>query len=376
MIVGAIGGDGRARVDPRGAVAVAGEAWTLDWWIGADDRWRVPSREPAVRHATVAGAPVAETRMRVPGGDAVQRVYGIGGAGDVVICEIENDSPAAFIVTFVVAGATTIALDGNHLLIDGRVAVVLPFAPPRWDVTDGQLTPEECGAETGRFASRECGPGELRATLLFPLSHRNRLRIGIVTGDVVPTGLDLAQVPAADAVARGWRVHLDRGMRVVGPAEVSEPINFARSQILLSIEPTPAIAAALEDWGFDEAAEYAWHGMSVRERRQTRRRTGLDQDAGPAGGLLRTRDGLVRDTETGVELLHDPPDPGVDLEVHDAPTRSGTISFALRWHGEHAALLWEVRDAADFEVRVPVMAPGWTSRAVTGETLLRSVPAP
>ena len=28
---------------------VVGESWTLDWWIGADDRWRVPAREPAVR---------------------------------------------------------------------------------------------------------------------------------------------------------------------------------------------------------------------------------------------------------------------------------------------------------------------------------------
>ncbi len=374
MILGAIGGNGRVVLDPRGSISVAGERWTLDWWIGADDRWRVPSREPAVRQTAVGGAPVAETRVRVPSGDAVQRVYAIAGPGDVVITEIENDSPAAFVVTFVVTGATSIALDGNHVLIDGRVALVVPFPPPRWDVSDVAFEPEQCGAETGRFEARRSESGDLRAALLFPLSHRNRLRIGIVSGDVVPTGLDLAQVPGADAVARGWRVHLDRGMRVTGPSEMVEPIDVARSQVLLTLEPTPAVAAALEDWGCDEAAEYAWHGMSIRERRRARRRVGLADEAGPAGLLLRTRDGLVRETDAGFELLHEVPEPGIDLEVHDAPSRHGSMSFALRWHGENAALLWEVRDSTGpYEIRVPVMAPGWSSTAATGETLLRTV---
>ena len=375
MIVGAIGGDGRAVIDPRGSITVVGERWTLDWWIGADDRWRVPSREPAVRQTNISGAPVTETRVRVPSGDAVQRVYAIAGPGDVVVTEVENDSPAAFIVTFVITGATSIALEGNHLLVDDRVALVVPFPPPRWDVTDVPFTPEQCGAETGRLEARRSTTADLRCALLFPLSHRNRLRIGIVSGDVVPTGLDLAQVPPADAVARGWRVHLDHGIRVTGPTEMVEPIDVARSQVLLAPDPTPAIAAALEDWGFDEAAEHAWHGMSIRERRSTRRRVGLDEDAGPAGLLLHARDGLVRETDAGFELFHEAPEPGVDLEVHDVPSRHGTLSLALRWHGENAALLWEVRGTEPCEIQAPSMAPGWSSRAATGETLLRPVSA-
>ncbi len=370
-MLGSIGPPGRATIDPRGALAVVGESWTLDWWIGADDRWRVPAREPAVRQSVLDGTPVAETRLKIPSGDAIQRAYGIGGAGGVVIVEVENASPAACIVGFVVRGATSIALDGAALIIDGGVALILPFAPPRWDVTDVELAPEQCGAETGVFPSRQFPAGTLRATLLFPLSHRNRMRIAMVCGDTAPT-LDLAQIPDAAAAARGWQMHLDRAMRVRGPAETVAALDLARSQILLDPDPGPAVAAALEDWGFDERAEWAWRGLSLRDRRVARRRDVTLLDATPAGVLLAARDGYVRERHGAIELLVDPPAPGIDVEVFDAPTRDGRISFALRWHGEHPALLWEVADSErGLELTAPVLAPGWSTREPVGETLLR-----
>ena len=51
-------------------------------WIGADDRWRIPANEVAVRQHRIADAPVVETAMRVPSGDALHRVYGVAGDGD------------------------------------------------------------------------------------------------------------------------------------------------------------------------------------------------------------------------------------------------------------------------------------------------------
>ncbi len=60
----------RAVVDPRGLVSPGPVGWSLDWWIGADDRWHVPSREVAVRQQRIDGAPVIETSMRIPGGRA------------------------------------------------------------------------------------------------------------------------------------------------------------------------------------------------------------------------------------------------------------------------------------------------------------------
>ncbi|MGZ4675636.1 MAG: hypothetical protein ACXV8Y_03810 [Acidimicrobiia bacterium] len=376
MIIGAIGGRGRALVDPRGALDVVGDDWTLDWWIGADDRWRVPAREPAVRQTTVGGAPVVETRVRVPGGDAVQRVYGIGGPGDVVVVEIENDSPGAFVVAFAIRGATSIALDGAEVRLDDRVALLLPFPPGRWDVTDLELPAEQCGAQTGPIAPTVFVAGALRAALLYPLSHRNRMRIAVVTGERRPR-LDLAQVPDAATAAEGWRRHLERGMRVRGPEPVTTALDLDRTQILLDPEPGPATAAALEDWGFDDEAVWAWEGLSGRDRRLARRRADLARDASPAGRLLAARDRYVRDLDDRIELLTAPPAPGEDLEVLDAPTRHGVVSFAVRWHGEHPALLWELRDApATVTLTAPALAPGWATTAPAGETLLRPTPAP
>jgi hypothetical protein len=375
VIVGALGGEGRAEVDARGALTVLGEAWTLDWWIGADDRWRVPAREPAVRQVALEGAPVAETRLRIPSGDAVQRVYGIGGRGDLVVVEVENDSPGACIVAFAVRGATSVALDGAVLVIDGRAAVVLPFPPRRWDVTDLELEAEQCGAQTGILEPRELAPGTMRIALLYPLSHRNRMRIGVVTGDERPQ-VDLAQVPAASDAASGWRRHLDAAMRVTGAADLLAGLDLDRSQVLLDPDPSAAVAAALEDWGFDDQAAWAWEGLSGRERRRARRRTEVADDDGPAGRLLRARAGLVRELDGRLALLDDPPAPGVDLEVHDAPTRHGRLSFALRWHGEHPALLWELtpadaRRARPVTLTAPALAPGWSTTDPVGETLLR-----
>jgi hypothetical protein len=205
------------------------------------------------------------------------------------------------------------------------------------------------------------------------------MRIALVTGDE-RARVDLAQLPDASEAARGWHRHLDTAMRVTGPADRVAGIDLDRTQVLLDPEPSAAVAAALEDWGFDERAVWAWEGLSSRERRVARRRAEVLDDPGPAGRLLRARAGLARDLDRGVELLGDPPALGVDLEVHDAPTRHGLLSFALRWHGEHPALLWELTPPAGappraVELTAPVLAPGWSTAEPVGETLLRPTPS-
>src|SRR5207237_7872723 len=86
-----------AIVDPRGLVTPGVGGWSLDWWIGAEDRWHLPSREPAVRQSLAGGVPVVEAAVRLPGGDAVQRVYappgGSHGLGELAVLGGEDQSP-------------------------------------------------------------------------------------------------------------------------------------------------------------------------------------------------------------------------------------------------------------------------------------------
>ncbi|HSL57531.1 MAG TPA: hypothetical protein VK866_06800, partial [Acidimicrobiales bacterium] len=79
----------------------------------------------------------------------------------------------------------------------------------------------------------------------------------------------------------------------------------------------------------------------------------------------------------GVELWLSPvvPDPwlGSSWEVHDAPTAAGRLSYAVRWHGDRAALLWELtphEGGGPVRLRAPGLDPTWTSTEVRGEALL------
>jgi hypothetical protein len=355
---------------------VFGEQWALDWWIGADDRWHVAAHEAAVRQRTLGGTPVFETAMRVPSGDAVQRVYGIGGPGGLVVVEVENASPAAFVVAFTISGARSFEVPaggaGDRIAVDGRPALVLPAAPMRWTVGTEPLSVDTIGASTGRVADAHDRHRRIEAALLFPSSHRSRVRIALATNGDDPGPVEPARAASATDAAAGWHALLDHGMRVVLPdARLQEAVDLARSQVLLDPDPDAAATAALEDWGHDPEAAWAWRGLSRRARRRARRREPVAESE-PAGLLAAVRRLLVDDAR-GIELAPGLPVDwrGRDFEVHDAPTRAGRVSYAVRWHGPRPALLWEVVDAEPgLVVRAPALDPAWSTTAPTGETLL------
>ncbi|HZA87164.1 MAG TPA: hypothetical protein VE466_09805, partial [Acidimicrobiales bacterium] len=93
------------------------------------------------------------------------------------------------------------------------------------------------------------------------------------------------------------------------------------------------------------------------------------------------RDLLVREVDGGVALASLVPTGwfGQGWEVHDAPTAWGHVSYAVRWHGDRAALLWEVEPHAGVGA-VRLTAPGldasWSTAERRGEALLDPVPAP
>ena len=56
--VGNLAAPWAATVDPRGLVTPWAGGWSLDWWVGAGDRWHLPSRDTAVRQSLPDPAPV------------------------------------------------------------------------------------------------------------------------------------------------------------------------------------------------------------------------------------------------------------------------------------------------------------------------------
>ncbi len=390
-LVGTIGGSRGAIVDRVGTVSPERALWKLEWWIGGDDRWHVPSREPAVRQSLVDDVPVVRTSMRVPGGDAVHEVFGV--AGDAVVVDVENASPAPFVVAFVVRGAGSLSLDDTTVTVDGVRAFTALRPPSRWAAGDSiREVVTSGGALDLPMPPRRDRAARLEAAFLYPVAHRTRLRIAVALGRhdrPEVTDLDLTALPDAAAVVRGWQAQLDRGMRVQLPdPALQAEVDTARAQVLLagqSGRPLPEVVAALEDWGFDDEAVTAWHRLGfLAKRRATRRDRGsagrpMSSSSGPSRGssagtaalrLLAIRRQLVTEDGSTVQLFSEwPPEwNGQPVDVRDAPTRMGPVSCSVRWHGDRPALLWEVPPGA--QVCAPGLDPSWASSDQRGETLL------
>ena len=152
----------------------------MRWFVAADDRWHVPADETAVRQRRVDGTPVVETRVRVPDGDAVQRVWSVADGGGLTVIEIENESSRPFAVAF----------SGGGLLTE---------RPPADVPIHGIDLPDD--------------------TIVLPVGHRSSVRVAIAH---VPTaGTHGAAADAArpsTAVVSGW---LDR-------VRAAEPLRAAR----------------------------------------------------------------------------------------------------------------------------------------------------
>lgn len=252
-LVGPAGGPAAA-VDPAGLVTPRLGGWSLDWWVGADDRWRLPSREPSIRQSLVDATPVVETLMRVPGGDAVHRCFGVPG---FLVVEVENRSPSPFAVAFAIRpydpiGASTVnsvAVQGSQLLVDGRTALVLSGDPGRVAASTGMLG--DVGAAVFRgeagasIVPTSCPAGLASVAVLVPVAHRTTVRAvipldgreGLVDG-----------LPSVDAAVRGWRAQGRAGLRVGLPDPLLQrAFDAARCSLLLveCDEPGPAEVVAL-----------------------------------------------------------------------------------------------------------------------------------
>lgn len=277
-LLGTLSSGPAATVDDRGLVTPLrpGLEWSLDWWVGADDRWHLPQREPAVRQTRLGPGPVTETAMRVSGGDAVHRCAAVpagrGGAVAVLV-EVENRSPSPFALALAVRPpAGEIATRGAVVDVDGRPGLQLSV-PARLgagstarerDVLDTVLAG---GAGAEWPDPLRCRRRGASAAFLVPVAHRATVRAAVlVDGAELPSPW-----PDLAAVADSWEAIARRGTQV----EVPEPalqaaIDAARATLLLADVDDPAaveLAPALDDWGFAGEADRAIRAAWATERR-------------------------------------------------------------------------------------------------------------
>jgi hypothetical protein len=376
-LLGVLGSPRRAEIDERGGVAF-GRKLRAEWIVGADDRWHVAASEVAVRQRRFTPAPALETAMRIPSGDALPRVYGVGGRGDLVVVEVENASPVPFVLGLVVRGGKELRLEGNVLHVDGRPAIVTARPPARWSVgTAGQAARAAmAGAATDEPLTTVRAP---EIVLLWPVTHRTVTRVVLASGSDIGEPLSPVGLPSVDDVVAGWKAQLARGMRVELPDDaLQSAVDAARADALLAASsttrPDERLLTALEDWGFDAEAAAAWERAGWRARRAARRRSSGARDdvlAGVRGDVLRER-GDVLQLLPGLR----PDWLGASLDVRDAPTRAGRLSYSVRWHGRHPGLLWEVGEPVGcVTLTAPTLDPAWSSTEIAGEALL-GVPPP
>lgn len=257
-LVGTVASPTVTAVDRAGLVV--GEGWSLDWWVGADDRWHIPTREAATRQQMVDDAPVVETLVRIPGGDAVHRAYGIRSPRSVgdewVVAEVQNSTAIPFAVALVIRpmvadgigaiSSITIepvggssGLDEAHLVrVDGRPAVVVPRLPARIAVGNaatGDVLDAVVAGRAGRdLVEISCPDGLATMAMIFPLTHTSVIRAAIPIGEV-GDDLDYPSVmPESATVASGWEMHR-RGPRFEIPDQrLTTALARARTAIHLA----------------------------------------------------------------------------------------------------------------------------------------------
>ena len=402
ITLGVTGQQPRWTVTPWGSITPWGQPdpSTLDWFVAADDRWHVPSDEPTVRQSRIEGSPVVETRLRVPDGDAVQRVWAVPEGGGSVVVEFENESPKPFAVAL--AGPTPVTerppadmeIQGIELPAGAivmpvghrsTVRVVLPTphaASPVGPAAIKNLAPHLAvvrgWTRVAEQASRLVLPDESLVDALVA-ARCDLLLEGPVDGVEDPIGflLDVAELVRCGDSGEAWLLD------VVGPAEHAAKVAAKRSSsadvvadALAGLAAVRIVAAAARD-------DRATGDVDRTIARVLDKRSDL-HDAAHAGvvtsfaDLRRTSSvgRFVRSVERRVAdggrlLTGGMPTAwlGNNFEVHGLPTSpASSVSFAVRWHGERPAMLWE-QEGGPVELSAPDLDPDWSTVEQSGETL-------
>lgn len=384
-------GAGGAVVDPFGVVFPDGwRGSSCGWWLAASDKWHDPRTSPSVRQQRVNGTPVVQTKVAVPGGDVVQRVFVVADQGGRLVMHVSNESPEPVVVAVPTRGMSSTA-------------------------AAGATRPQ--GIET---------PDDVRA---FPLSHRASITFAwpLVTSRWrKAASIDAGLLPSHDQVARGWVLTSERASRVVpegaalvtargdvslmtpdeiddlldrdpavgtltiaerirmgdNPQEWTSQIADAARRIAKQPQRSPwssralmmaarTLVAADESLAADDVVGL-WQRVELDGRSlvgDVASRAAVERAAGIEQRFVRA----ITRTSAAV-LPMGIPDAwrGANVEAHGVvATPDHRVSLALRWHGENVALLWEVDGPPGLHLSAPSVDGSFSTVAPQGEALLR-----
>jgi hypothetical protein len=331
-----------------------------------------------------------ETKVRIPTGDAIQRVYSVADAGGLTIIEVINESTLPIAV----------ALTGGSLLTR-RPSTSMP--------AQGIDLPPDA--------------------VILPIGHSSSIIVARAHSgaSVLPDSL-----PSSDQVVRGWLAQTQRASRLQLPdVAMVDAVTAARCELLLdgpaggddldsvdqrskgsalvesaSVDPAtfllavgelvrlgdaasiwvPDIVTVLERCarrgtqiahGGVEAAARVLHSAGEHKAVGDLRRMNLAAPIDPPTDPIPTEPGLVPAWVEHLLVISDErvarlmpasfPAPwlGIDFEAHGlAIGLASTLSFAIRWHGERPAVLWEISGAP-----MPLTYGDWTTGQLSGEAL-------
>jgi len=387
-LVGIRGGQLAATVTAWGDILPHDSSGVLAWHVADEDRWHSPEKEASVRQVWLDGTPVVETRMRIHGGDAVHRVYCVGSHGGLIVLEVENDSPSPIAVAFT-----------RGDLITSR--------PPTQQPIMGIELPA--------------------GSIVLPIGHRSSIRVALSS---TGASCDLDSLPGREQVVRGWLQAVEVASRLVSSGgsfgQLATSLIEARSNILLGEvcdpldDPLGAVLDGLElvrmgarpalwtdelvplaEQCFAKNARYdlvdlahmnaglqmllsrGGETRAVRDAARTWQRV-VKQHSGTPNSLTTPMSNGRRVAAVeqqlcvlgsdGVATLFPggmPPEwRGANIEAYGLMAGGNTtVSFALRWHGENVAVLFEVTGDTSIELRNGVDSSWSTTGVASGEAL-------
>ena len=254
MIIGTVGSPRRAHVRGGGVVAFfAGtpDEIVIDWWVGADDRWYRPDSEITTRQHLIRNAPIVQTSVRIPSGDAILTSFGtVQGQRELVVFDVENRSKVPFAISVVLRGpgVRNVAVSGTVVRVDGFPLLTFPRTPQRAACVvagDDLAAVVMSGAAPVTLPAVAESGQAVEAAFLLPVTHGTTLRfaalLGASSGIALAGTPVLASLPDVHRAASGWGLHVGRLPQVVVPDTVLMAETSANGAALL-LAAEPAIA--------------------------------------------------------------------------------------------------------------------------------------